>query len=76
MPNDDLNDLNNPDHAEDSASKRGHGAHGRGRGEEERIDPAQPQPDAASGSDRGGSAGWGSESSGGSTIDKRSPDKH
>ena len=37
--------------------------------------PAVPEPDAARGSDRGGSAGWGSEGSGGSVIDKRRPEK-
>jgi hypothetical protein len=57
----------------DSASKRGHGAHGRGRNSEERIDAADPRPDFSSGTDRGGSAAWGSEGAGGSTFDKRSP---
>lgn len=36
---------------------------------------ATPEPDATRGSDRGGSGGWGSEGSGGSVIDKRSPKK-
>ena len=39
----------------------------------EPAEQATPEPDATRGSDRGGSAGWGSESSGGSVIDKRSP---
>lgn len=44
----------------------------RGEPPEEAI----PEPDATRGSDRGGSAGWGSEGSGGSVIDKRSPGKN
>jgi hypothetical protein len=35
--------------------------------------PATPEPDRTKGSDRGGTAGWGGEPSGGSVIDKRSP---
>jgi hypothetical protein len=65
-------------HAEpgvDSAAQRGHGAHGKHGEREERADPATPTPDFAKGTDRGGSAGWGSERSGGSVIDKRGPDK-
>ncbi len=65
-------ETNNPDHADDSASKRGHGAHGRGHGSEEKLDPDVSQPDSAKGSERG-SSGWGSESAGGSTFDKRPP---
>jgi hypothetical protein len=34
-----------------------------------------PEPGGTQGSDRGGSSAWGSEGSGGSVIDKRSPDK-
>ena len=41
----------------------------------EPAEPPTPEPDAARGSDRGGAAGWGSEGSGGSVIDKRSPEK-
>ncbi len=41
----------------------------------EPAEPPAPEPDVAGGSDRGGSAGWGSEGSGGSVIDKRSPRK-
>jgi hypothetical protein len=56
---------------EDSASHRGHGAHGKGvGGREERQDPASPTPDVSKGSDRGGSAGGGGPS-GGSVVDKR-----
>jgi hypothetical protein len=65
-------------HAEpgtDSAAQRGHGAHGKHGEREERVDPAAPTPDFSKGTDRGGSAGWGSERSGGSVIDKRGPDK-
>ena len=64
-------------HAEpgvDSAAQRGHGAHGKRGAPEERVDPATPTPDFAKGTDRGGSAAWGSERSGGSVIDKRSPE--
>lgn len=59
----------------DSAVARGHGAHGSGDDREERLDPANSKPDFSKGSDRGGSGAWGSERSGGSTFDKRSPDK-
>jgi hypothetical protein len=41
----------------------------------EAADEATPEPGSTRGSDRGGSAGWGSEGSGGSVIDKRSPRK-
>jgi hypothetical protein len=62
----------------DSASHRGHGAHGShglgGGGREEHEDPAPPTPDISKGSDRGGSSGWGGAPSGGSVVDKRSPD--
>jgi hypothetical protein len=67
----------NADRAEpgtDSAAARSHGAHGKHGDREKRVDPATPTPDFAKGSDRGGSAGWGSERSGGSVIDKRGPD--
>jgi hypothetical protein len=58
--------------ANDSADAKAHGAHGRGRGTEKvKTDPAS-QPGHATDSDRGGSAAWGSEASGGSVIDKRS----
>jgi hypothetical protein len=55
----------------DSADHRGHGAHGKGRGEEQVNDETDPKPGETAGSDRGGSAGWGSEGAGGSVIDKR-----
>jgi len=42
----------------------------------EATEQAAPEPDRTRGSDRGGSAGWGSEGSGGSVIDKRSPEKN
>ncbi len=41
----------------------------------EAPEQATPEPDRTKGSDRGGSAAWGSEGSGGSVIDKRSPEK-
>jgi hypothetical protein len=60
---------------EDSASRRGHGAHGRGgHTSEERIDPAANEPDGTNESQRGlGSGAWGNAASGGSTFDKRGP---
>ena len=66
------NDANRDEPGTDSASRRGHGAHGKGvGGKEERVDPAAPTPDFSKGSDRGGSSGWGGAASGGSVIDKR-----
>jgi len=59
---------------EDNPDMRAHGTHGRGRGEEKIIEDMPSIPDGSRGSDRGGSAGWGSEGSGGSTMDKR-PDR-
>ena len=56
---------------DNSADPRAHGTHGRGGSEERRDDRPAPEPDVSDGSNRGGSAAWGSESSGGSTIDKR-----
>jgi hypothetical protein len=55
----------------DSADRHGHGAHGKGRGDEKVLDDAPVEPGHSDDSDRGGSAGWGSEGSGGSVIDKR-----
>lgn len=60
--------------AGDSADAKAHGAHGRGRDSQRRTDEPRVEPDEATGSDGGGSAGWGSEASGGSVIDKR-PEK-
>jgi hypothetical protein len=62
---------------EDSASQRGHGAHGRsGHTPEERHEPAAAEPDGTTATERGlGSAAWGNAASGGSTFDKRSPKK-
>jgi hypothetical protein len=58
---------------EDSAGKRGHGAHGsRGHTPAERAEDETASPDGANGYDRG-TGGWGSEGSGGSTIDNRGP---
>jgi len=59
----------------DSASRRGHGAHGRGvQQREEHDDAPAPTPPAAKGSDRGGDSGWDGSRAGGSVIDKRKPD--
>ncbi len=62
MPNDE-------NRADDSAAKRAHGTQGRGH-DEALNEPSQPLPDEAEGQHTG-SAGWGSEQSGGSVIDKR-----
>jgi hypothetical protein len=67
------NDAKRDEPGVDSAARRGHGAHGKGVGfKEERFDESDPKPDFTKGTDRGGSAGWGSEASGGSVHDKRS----
>jgi hypothetical protein len=74
QPNENLPDANaqRADPGTDSAPERGHGAHGRGvLGREEHVDPASPTPDAAKGSDRGGSSGFDGSRAGGSVIDKR-----
>jgi hypothetical protein len=62
---------------EDSAARRGHGAHGRsGHTPEERVDATANEPDGTAATERGlGSSGWGNEASGGSTVDKRGPEK-
>jgi hypothetical protein len=67
--------ADDPSHvtANDSADAKGHGAHGRGRGEEKIDTHPRSEPEIVKGSDRGGSAAWGSESSGGSVIDQRPP---
>ena len=63
-------DTNDPNKYRESAADRAHGTHGRGRAEESRVDDAVVDP----GVERGlGEPGWGSEASGGSSIDKRSP---
>ena len=67
--------MNDPNHADDSAAKRGHGTHGKGDAREERIDPSPVEPTESRGTDPGhGEAGWGSEGAGGSVIDKRPPE--
>jgi hypothetical protein len=65
----------NEDRSGDSADQRAHGTHGRGRGEEQRFDDEASTPPFSKGTDRGGSDAWGNASSGGSTFDKRSPEK-
>ena len=63
-------DVNDPNKYRESAADRAHGTHGRGRTEEKRVDEPVVDP----GVERGlGEPGWGSEGSGGSSIDKRSP---
>jgi hypothetical protein len=57
--------------ANDSADAKAHGTHGRGRGTERTDTHPSSEPDSTAGSDRGGSAAWGSEASGGSVIDQR-----
>ena len=65
-------DANDPNKYRESAADKAHGTHGRGRAEEKRIDDAAVEP----GVDRVlGAPGWGSESAGGSSIDKRKPEE-
>lgn len=64
--------IDQPDPYKDNPDLRAHGTHGRGRDQEKLNEDTPTLPDGAEGSDRGGSASWGSEGSGGSTIDKRS----
>jgi hypothetical protein len=59
------------DQADDSADQRTHGAHGKGRGQEQRNDGPPIEPGVSDGNDGRGSASWGSEGSGGSVVDKR-----
>jgi hypothetical protein len=54
----------------DSADQKAHGTHGRGKGNEQRVDDANVEPDISSDTGRG-EDGWGDQGSGGSTIDKR-----
>jgi hypothetical protein len=62
--------MDDPNKYRESAADRAHGTHGRGRTEESRVDEPVVDP----GVERGlGERGWGSEASGGSSIDKRSP---
>jgi hypothetical protein len=59
---------------QDSADKKAHGTHGRGKADEQRIDDANVEPGVAHDTESDGArgtAGWGSEGSGGSVIDKR-----
>lgn len=56
----------------DSADQKAHGTHGRGEGNEQRVDDANVQPDSSGDADpMRGDDGWGDQGSGGSTIDKR-----
>jgi len=63
---------------QDSADKKGHGAHGTsGFGQEQRVDDADVEPDMTADTESSGTrgdAGWGDQASGGSVIDKRKPD--
>ena len=66
-------------HAAQGADSRTHGAHGKGDAREAQQQATAPDTDgstrtpAATGDLPTGSSGWGSEGSGGSTTDKRSP---
>ena len=72
--------TNDPEHFRQSAADRAHGTHGKGDSREVLHDT--PNTSAADGSKdgsirggggvEGGSAGWGSESVGGSTVERRS----
>jgi hypothetical protein len=58
----------------DSTDQKAHGTHGKGKGNEQRVDDAKVEPDMARGTEREGGrgdAGWGNAGSGGSVIDKR-----
>ena len=69
-------------HYQTGAADKAHGTHGRGDGREERLDEAQVEPGNTADVEkegkwkegRMGDAGWGSEGSGGSSIDKRGKD--
>ena len=82
--------IDEPSPAGDSADRRAHGAHGKGTSQEVRQDEVAMEPDGSNttalggdgretGAPRGegmrGSAGWGNAASGGSVVDKRSPDE-
>ena len=62
------------------AADKAHGAHGKGRAEERLQSEAPTEPGSAGPSKTGeqhgeiSDAGWGSEASGGSVVDKRSPE--
>jgi len=66
-------------HHKTGAADRAHGTHGRGDAREERLDDATVDPGNTADVEarrkfvdgRMGDAGWGSEASGGSSIDKR-----
>lgn len=58
----------------DNPDRHAHGTHGKGRDEERVQEDIASEPDGARGTDRG-TASWGSEGSGGSVKDKRSPDR-
>ena len=71
--------TNDPEHFRQSAADRAHGTHGKGDSREVLHDT--PNATAADGSKdssirsgnvQGGTAGWGSESVGGSTVERRS----
>ena len=73
------NPTSDPEHFRESASDRAHGTHGKGDSRETLHEG--PNAAAADGSRdssivgggvSGGSAGWGSEGAGGSTVDRRS----
>ena len=66
--------IDQPDPTHDNPDLRAHGTHGRGRDQEKIQEDMPSTPDGSRGSDRGGSASWGSEGSGGSMMDKR-PDR-
>jgi hypothetical protein len=71
--------TNDPEHFRESAADRAHGTHGKGDSREVLHDT--PNAAAADGSKdssirgggvQGGTAGWGSEGAGGSTVERRS----
>ncbi len=88
MADDQRDQTSDMGQASESASQRAHGAHGKGDSREQDLAEPQVEPDGAEEPDVSpadgdalreqvsrGSAGWGSAGSGGSTIDKRGPEK-
>jgi hypothetical protein len=65
--------IDKADEMKDNPDLRAHGTDGQGR-DREKLKEEVSTLDEARGSDRGGSASWGSEGAGGSVKDKR-PDR-
>jgi hypothetical protein len=69
---------NDPEHVNTGTENRAHGAHGKGDTREALHQQGDTQPDGSHATPAStanlptGSAGWGSEGSGGSTVERRS----